>query len=435
MQLLTVEQNVAFNKYIEGNNIFITGPGGTGKSMLIRSIYEHAYNHHKNIHITALTGCAAVVLHKQAKTIHSWAGVGLGAGSLESIIKKIRSNIYSKKIWETTEILIVDEVSMLSQKLFELLAVVGQIIRKNDKPFGGIQLIFSGDFYQLPPVGNDDDVTSKNFCFESDLWNDIFNIHNQIVLKQVFRQTDQSYINMLNQIREGIIKKNTIETLMQYVGREPDTTLVTKPTKIFPTRNKVDNINRQSLENLSGKLHVFKLKIHCEKEKDKDKDISNEINYLVSNLICEGELNLKIGAQVMSIINITNDDNILIICNGSQGIVTGFSDYTNEPIVKFNNGLEIVMRYNFWQSDKNPNVGVSQVPLILAWAVTIHKSQGATLDAAEIDIGTGVFACGQSYVALSRVTSLCGLYLTSFDFKKILINKKVKAFYQILKNK
>ena len=136
MQLLTVEQNVAFNKYIEGNNIFITGPGGTGKSMLIRSIYEHAYNHHKNIHITALTGCAAVVLHKQAKTIHSWAGVGLGAGSLESIIKKIRSNIYSKKIWETTEILIVDEVSMLSQKLFELLAVVGQIIRKNDKPFG-----------------------------------------------------------------------------------------------------------------------------------------------------------------------------------------------------------------------------------------------------------------------------------------------------------
>jgi ATP-dependent DNA helicase PIF1 len=142
-------------------------------------------------------------------------------------------------------------------------------------------------------------------------------------------------------------------------------------------------------------------------------------------------MQLKIGSQVMCVINIQSDRG-LEVCNGSQGIIVGFCETTGCPRVKYNNGIEMVMTRHVWVSEKIPGVGVSQVPLILAWALTIHKSQGATLDVAEIDVGCGIFECGQTYVALSRVKSLDGLYLTSFDATKIRIHKKVKVFYEQL---
>jgi len=152
---------------------------------------------------------------------------------------------------------------------------------------------------------------------------------------------------------------------------------------------------------------------------------------LSTNLICDKEMVLKIGSQVMCIVNIQSDSG-MEVCNGSQGIVTDFCKITGLPRVKFNNGTVRTMERHLWNSDKIPGVGVSQVPLILAWAITIHKSQGATLDAAEIDVGSEIFECGQTYVALSRVKSLEGLYLTSLDLSKIRINKKVKEFYESL---
>jgi ATP-dependent DNA helicase PIF1 len=142
-------------------------------------------------------------------------------------------------------------------------------------------------------------------------------------------------------------------------------------------------------------------------------------------------MKLKIGSQVMCIVNIQSETGIEV-CNGSQGIVTAFCEFTGSPRVKFNNGIDRIMLRNVWASDKIPGIGVSQVPLILAWALTIHKSQGATMDSAEIDVGSGIFECGQTYVALSRVKSLDGLYLTSFDAQRIRINKKVKDFYESL---
>jgi ATP-dependent DNA helicase PIF1 len=165
-----------------------------------------------------------------------------------------------------------------------------------------------------------------------------------------------------------------------------------------------------------------------------DKDIQMELDFIANNLICDKELKLKIGAQVMSIINITpQNGNSIEICNGSQGIVIGICEMTGCPRVKFNNGIEQVMMRHIWSSDKIPGIGVLQIPLILAWALTIHKSQGATLDAAEIDVGSGIFECGQTYVALSRVKSLEGLYLSSYDVSKIKINIKVRNFYDHLK--
>jgi len=443
---LSLEQQNAFDTYLQGSNLFITGPGGSGKSLLIKMIYEDACKKGKNIHVTAMTGCAAILLNCKAKTLHSWAGIGLGNAKVDELVNKVNKNKFSKALWRGTNILVVDEVSMLSLKLFNLLNQIGQKVRGNTKFFGGIQLIFSGDFYQLPPVGNKDDLESQQFCFESEFWNLVFPYQTQLV--RIFRQTDEKYTSVLNQIREGVIKKSTNTLLNSCVGREKNQNLVIEPTKLFPTKNKVDNINTSKISILTGDVKEYKLK-HCadaevttkaEREIRRtysEKDIQIELEYLAGNLNCEKELKLKVGAQVMCIINIQNDNKELEICNGSQGIVVGFCEVTRFPRVKYNNGCEMVMSPYLWLSEKIPGVGISQVPLILAWALTIHKSQGATLDTAEIDIGHEIFECGQSYVALSRVKSLDGVYLTSFDITKIKINKKVKQYYEglNLKNK
>jgi ATP-dependent DNA helicase PIF1 len=438
---LSKEQQLAFNKYVQGQNIFITGPGGSGKSALIRAIHKHAYSRFRDIQVTALTGCAAVLLNCKAKTLHSWAHIGLGNGSIEQLITKIKKNKFAKQLWKSTEILVVDEVSMLSLKLFNVLNEIGKVIRGNQKPFGGIQVIFSGDFFQLPPVGDSNEPDTQRFCFESDDWNAVFHRDSQIQLKKIFRQTDDTYAAILNQIREGKIKRKSNDLLLQYVGRPLDPNLVAEPTKLYPTRNKVENINLTKMSALAGDEKVFCIKYLKDTEMTKaerlrrlefsEKDIQMELDFLAHNLICEKEMTIKVGAQVMCIINIQSDSG-MEVCNGSQGIVTGFCDITGCPKVKFNNGIERIMVRHLWVSDKIPGIGVSQVPLILAWALTIHKSQGATMDAAEIDVGSGIFECGQTYVALSRVKTLNGLYLTSFDASRIKINKKVKEYYDSL---
>jgi len=194
---------------------------------------------------------------------------------------------------------------------------------------------------------------------------------------------------------------------------------------------------------LAGDEIEYKIKYHGDLEMTANErlvrtqysheQIKTELEYLKGNLRCDENIQLKIGSQVMCIVNIelTNGE---MLCNGSQGIVMRFSTMDKkQPVIRFNNGYEMTMNYHIWPSETIPGVGVSQLPLILAWALTIHKSQGATLDIAEIDAGAGIFECGQTYVALSRVKSLEGLYLTSFDATRIRINKKVQQFYQDLK--
>ena len=440
---LSKEQQIAFDKYVQGHNIFITGPGGAGKSELIRLIYKHAYSQFKDIQVTALTGCASILLNCKAKTLHSWAGIGLGNATTEQLIFKIKKNKFLKSIWKKTDILVVDEVSMLSLKLFNMLNDIGKAVRGNQKPFGGIQLIFSGDFYQLPPVGDKDDIDTQRFCFESDDWNSIFHRDCQIELKKIFRQTDEIYSTILNQIREGKIKRRSNDLLLEYVGREIDPNLIAEPTKLFPTKNKVEQINFSKMSELHGEEKEYKIKYIKDLEMTKgekeirreftDKDIQLELDFLASNLRCDKEMKLKVGANVMCIINIKSEQGDILICNGSQGVVKEFCSITGCPKVKYNNGIEMIMSRHIWESDKIPGIGISQIPLILSWALTIHKSQGATLDAAEIDVGSGIFECGQTYVALSRVKSLNGLYLTSFDARRIRINKKVKEFYESLR--
>jgi ATP-dependent DNA helicase PIF1 len=424
---LSREQQLIFDKYVCGENIFMTGPGGSGKSALIRIIYEHALNEVKKsdairsevktkVRVCAMTGCAALLLNCNATTIHSFAGIGIGNKPIDELVQKVKKNKFARTTWRETKLLIVDEVSMMSMDLFDTLNQIGKSLRNCELPFGGIQVIFSGDFYQLPPVAK-----TVVYCFESADWNTVF--PNQIELSRVYRQTDNAYASILNQIRIGRIKRSSHETLMQYVrGPPPDDIVV---TKLYPTKSQVDMINSAHMAALETEERVYTQTFKLGKQQ-KSVEVQYELEHIANNMLCEKVVRVKVGAQVMSVVNIQTD-NTLEICNGSQGIVTGFAG--DLPRVKFNNGIEMVMSRHVWTSEKILGVGVAQIPLILAWALTIHKSQGATLDYAEIDVGSGIFEVGQTYVALSRVKSLEGLYLSSYDPSKIKISRKVMEYY------
>lgn len=434
---LSESQEEAFIAYKSGKNIFITGPGGSGKSALIRYIVEDAKLRNKNVQVCALTGTAAVILQCKAKTVHSWGGIGLGNGDILATANKVNKSKYKKNNWKQVDVLIVDEVSMMSKKLFELLDATAKICRKNASSFGGIQLIFTGDFFQLPPVGNREEPDTCKFCFESDIWNQVF--ETKIALTKIFRQDDDLYIKILNQIRVGRITKSSLAKINEYVGRKvaPDATIL--PTILYPTRKKVEEINMKSLNELPGPDYVFDYQ-HCslkelslsESQIDtismyNNDQIEREKKYMVDNINFDQKLCLRVGAQVMCIANLDLDcDNP--ICNGSRGVIKEINSQ-GMPVVEFKNGTVRVIGHHCWQSEMIPSVAVKQIPLILAWAITIHKSQGASLDMAEIDVGNKIFECGQTYVALSRVRSLDGLYLKSFDPNRILINKKVRDFY------
>jgi len=432
------EQKLAFDKYITGENIFITGPGGTGKTHIIKDIVEHAKNNNKSYSVCALTGCAAVLLMCGAITLHSFAGIGLASGTIDEVVNKVFKNRYKIQNWKKIDTLIIDEVSMLSLKIFKILDIIARKIKKKPHiPFGGIQLIFSGDFYQLPPVGDKDDPESTQFCFETPLWNETFPKENQIEFKTMFRQSDPKYIKILNNIRRGKITNSTVEILTECTKKIY--TEDTCPTILLPRKQDADIINRQQLNKLDIMTEkIYKTTIVPEEElsltsleiinltlfTDNEKEF--ERNYLADNIMAEKEIKLRIGAHVMCIANINLESPTPII-NGSQGIIT---EYVGEyPFVKFNNGATQIMTQHIWNSERLPGIAIKQVPLIYAWAITIHKAQGLSLDRALIDVGRQIFECGQTYVALSRIKSLEGLYLKGFDYKKIKINKKVHEFY------
>lgn len=444
MDTLSEEQLEIFNYYKSGHNIFLTGPGGCGKSYLIKTIVDDAKKNNINVSVTALTGCAAVLLNCGAKTLHSWAGIGLAKKNDNAIITNIALNKYKRKNWNKTKLLIVDEVSMMSKHLFELLDAIGKRIRNNAAPFGGIQIIFSGDFYQLPPVGDRSNPDSSKFCFESELWDDTFDI--QTLLDKSFRQKDHTFLDILKEVRQGKLFKNSLNLLKSCVNKTYDPTQIIKPISLIPIKKDVDLINNNSLKLIDSIPITYDYKVIfdnptdvsynnafdalMESNKTKNKknytqeQLTNEERFIISNSLFEKSLTLKLGAQVMCIANIDMD---IGLCNGSTGIITHFDN--NIPVVKFYNGIIKKVNYHSWHSDNIEGFSINQIPLILAWAVTIHKSQGATLDIAEIDIGSNIFASGQTYVALSRLKSLDGLYLKSFNPLKIKTNKKVIEFY------
>lgn len=425
--MLDKKQQSVLDHCKNGLNVFVTGPGGTGKSFLIKELLNYFISEGKKIAVCALTGVSAELLGCNARTIHSWSGTGILKGSLDQIIK----NIYKKdkdKNWLSTHVLIVDEVSMMNKKFFEALDQIGRRIRKINKPFGGIQLIFLGDFYQLPPVGDNHELDTYKFCFESDIWNTTFS--KTIVLTKIYRQKDPLFSDILNLIRGGSISHAYFDILIErkIKLKEYDKSI----TIIAPKNYLVHRINKERLDKLTGEIQVYEYEFIT--TEDYDSNIDKEIlqsakNELLADINQE-EIYLKIGAKVMCTCNLITEGEYQIV-NGSQGIVTGLSGEL--PIVSFNNGLRQTIDYQLTMSDEVEGLGIKQIPLMLSWAINIHKSQGITLKSAIIDIGDDIFCAGQAYVALSRVKCLEGLHLLSIKTTKVTwANEKVKKFYETI---
>ena len=437
---LSEDQTNAMAAFINGENILITGPGGSGKSYLIKLIKENAESRGKNIQVCAMTGCAAVLLQCKAKTVHSWGGIGIGSGDPKDIIKRVVQNKHKKKAWKSVDILIIDEVSMMSKKMFDMIDAIARMARgKKDLPFGGIHIVLSGDFYQLPPIGEQCDEDSAAFCFESEKWNEC--IPKIIQLTTIYRQRDSVYKKILNQIRIGKVTPSTIEYLSKRVNVVITHEIV--PTILYPTRKQSDDLNNKEYKKLTSiEEFVFELRIidNVTNLKQEQKNVrqsccieyvESEVSNLTNSVFVDKILKLKVGTRVMCTANIDQDSETPIV-NGSQGIVVSFSENDSIPIVKFQNGSVRQIGHHSWNSEHVPGISVAQIPLTYSWALTIHKSQGVTLDAAQIDAGSRIFECGQTYVALSRVKDISGLYLTAFNYRYIKINKKAKEFYENL---
>ena len=426
---LSIKQQLVFDSVINGNNVFLTGPGGTGKTALIKEIYNKIHTS-KNIQLTAMTGVAAIQLHETAKTLHSWAGIGLGDQSVNKYVLKIKNSKALIDKWKKIQILIIDEISMLSDELFNKLEEIARIIKQSTKPFGGIQIVMSGDFYQLPPV-----KSNSKFCFESDNFDSLF--HDKIVLDSIFRQKDQVLVKILQNIRLGKITKTNINTLQKRLVQSDDNI---KPVILMPKKSSVDEINTTNLSNIDAKPVIFYRKVLEDLEVTKEEEnyvkllsieeYSQELEFLEKSTVINEKLELKVGAQIMSIINIEENDK-LIISNGTQGVVKSFVN--GLPYVQFENGVSQIVNMYTWKCHALPCCGVCQIPLILSWALTIHKAQGCTLTHCRMNIGDDIFEAGQTYVALSRVKNLEGIYLDSFNPHKIKVNHKVQEFYDKLK--
>lgn len=459
MTSLSPEQEFAFSKLKKGENLFISGPGGSGKSYFIKYIVEYFHKHGIIHQVTSTTGCSSVLLSNNikinnkpiiVKTIHSWSGIRLGKGPVNEIVKSVLKRPNVVKEWKICKALIIDEISMLSKKLFHLLDIIGRTIRHCELPFGGIQIICLGDFYQLPPVGDRDDPDSYSFCFESPQWSLAFPVENHIEFTTIFRQTDETFKRILQEVRSGKLSEDGCRTLMERVDVEYDSEKHEGilPIKIFATRNQVTAVNQKHYQELSGEEYVYQIGVNTnmtkyvetglpfeEEIQEKISAMSQyEIDYeckgIIQNIPVEESFGLKNGAIVMCLVNL---DLTLGIANGSLGRIIGFTyspiSKQEIPIVHFINGIVQQIDVYTWQSSEYPNICVSQIPLCLAYANSIHKMQGSTLDVCEMNLGNSIFTEHQTYVALSRVRSLDGLYLTAFHPQKIKVHPKVVEFY------
>ena len=453
------EQQKAVEYAGQRRSFFLTGAGGTGKSFVIQHIVEAIEKSGRDVALTAMTGCAALLLGSNAKTLHSWAGIGLGKESVDILVPKIKKSNKARKNWLNADCLIIDEVSMMTPDLLDKLEAIAKLIKKNKAPFGGLQIILVGDLYQLPPIYKEGELTNAQFVFESQSWRNY--IKDVVVLDKVHRQSDPVFLQILNEARAGALSEESIKILE---SRKTNAwkKLEIKPTLLFTRRADVDDVNVAQLQKCTGDDVVYKVKsVKLPSVFATDQDIQWAVERMDKNSPYVPELRLRKGAQVMLL---TNKHTEYKLVNGSRGVIIGFSDDNDKkrltelekadktpevekqvkdlkmqlegssrlPIVKFKSGGTLVIDYHAWESDEIKGLQREQIPLRLAYAVTIHKAQGATLDCALVDIGDNTFEYGQAYVALSRVKSLDSLYIWDLNPSAFRVHPKVKTYLDSL---
>lgn len=439
---LNQKQQIALDNVKLGKNVFITGSAGVGKSMLIKEIRKWCQEEGKEVMVTATTGVAAANVN--GMTLHAWAGIGLGKSKKDKMTEhelehELRKRAYYLRRKETaysrymdTDVLIVDEISMIDYRYLSKVNSIAKILRKSSKPFGGIQLVFTGDFFQLGPIQRDRKTTK--FIFEDYIFGELMDecVH----LTEVYRQRSNDFVDMLHKIRVGNVNDELVNKIQQTSLNKLKNDLGITPTVLFCKNIDVDVINARGIAKLEGKEYKFPAI---------DKFRNAETKEIYKGLFTyKHELILKVGAQVMLVKNL---DVAKGLVNGSRGVITEIIE--DDPIdcpggkvmVKFMDGSEHAISPDAQTFTDDPSHKVSggysdpiilasrlQLPLKLAYALTIHKSQGLSIDYLHVDL-KGAFSPGQAYVALSRATSFDTLKVTNFTKKCVITSEAVKNFY------
>lgn len=391
-----MQQNQALDILKTGTNVFLTGSAGAGKTYVLNQYINYLKVRKIAVAVTASTGIAAT--HMNGMTIHSWSGIGIKDKLDRASLVRMGSKQYLQKSIERTKVLIIDEISMLHGRQLNLVDQVLQFFKNTTAPFGGIQVVFAGDFFQLPPIGNQGEKSSEKFAFMSRAWNAAK--PTICYLTSQHRQEDNRLNQILNEIRASQVSKQSYAQLLEAKNQEIDKDI--EPTILYTHNADVDKINIEKLIGLDGKIHNFK---------GTAKGNPKLIESLKNAVMAAENIQLKLGAKVMFVKN--NPEKGYV--NGSLGKVIGFSE--GKPKVELNNGRKILVEEEEWsiQDDQGKKLArFEQLPLRLAWAITVHKSQGMTLDAAQIDLGN-TFEAGQGYVALSRLKKLSHLVLDNFN--------------------
>lgn len=405
-------QEIALNIMKTGENIFLTGAPGTGKTYVLNQYLDYLKDHGIEAAITAPTGIAAS--HIGGMTLHSFFGIGIR----ETLSQYDIENLTEKKyIWDRMKdlkVLVIDEISMLSPNLLNSIDAILKTFKFSSEPFGGVQTILVGDFFQLPPISKTD--PEKRFAFQSSAWQEL--APTVCYLQKSFRHSDDILKNILGEIRQGTVSEESMNYFRGRYKKTPEN--MQQITRLYTHNTDVDSINQQALGELEGS--VKKYDANTKGPKKWTEKIFN------SSLVLE-TLELKKGALVFFIKNNYEKDYI----NGTLGTIVDF-DVFNVPIVETINGKRIKaerMDWHFEDADGKPKASVSQIPLRLAWAITIHKSQGMTLEAAEIDLSRA-FEPGQGYVALSRITALSGLKLMGLNNIALSVDPEVLGTDQLM---
>lgn len=408
-----MDQQLALEILLSGENVLLTGPAGSGKTFLLNQFIREAKKSGQHVSVTATTGLAAT--HLGGTTIHAWSGIGVKdelEEDFEDYLLKGRRDII-----ETTDILIIDEISMLHDYRLDMVDTVARTVRGDERPFGGLQVVLCGDFFQLPPV-NRRDSREGGFVVGAAVWDELGLV--TCYLAEQHRQDDEILLDLLNSMRRGDLRRHHAAALL---GRIEAELVGGEVTELHTVNVDVDRINQQKLAALPGDEQVFYA--HTTGKE-------NYVESLKRSCIAPETLTLKTGALVIAIKNSLERKYV----NGSLGIVTGFEELTNYPIVKLRNGKTVTMKPDTWElrdGDKK-RASLSQIPLRLAWAITVHKSQGMTLDAARIDLRKA-FVEGMGYVALSRVRSLAGLSLIGINQMALKISPEALKIDEVLRKK
>ena len=407
-------QEEAFEILVSGKNTLITGQAGTGKTFLLNQFIEYLNKNDIAVGITASTGIAAT--HLNGVTIHSWSGMGIKDEITSADIKKLFSRNKStvKRIQEA-KVLIIDEISMLHAHQLDLIDEICRRVRTELGPFGGLQIVLCGDFFQLPPVAKG--RPSGDFVNKSNAWQQM---DLQICyLEKQYRQSDNNDLyRLLNEIRESKVTEDSCELLSSRLNYSFDEGII--PTKLFTHNSNVDDYNLQRLAIIDETERAYLM------SSSGDDFI---VNQMKKGCLAPEELKLKIGAVVMFVYNNLAKGYV----NGTTGTVIGFDLETNNPIVETFKGNKIIAQPIRWGIEEIDFDGwIEQIPLRLAWAITIHKSQGMTLDYAEIDLSRA-FTYGLGYVALSRIRELDGLSLLGYNEMSLRVSDEAKELDKLLR--